>query len=331
MNRYVVIMAAGRGSRMKSLDSNRSKVSYPILGKALVNYVIDAVEPLNVDKIVTVVGVGGEITKNLVKDRSEVVWQNDPKGTGHAVLQAKPVLEKLEGETLVLCGDTPLLTSEMLENLFKKHEKENNSLTLVSSVLMNPKGYGRIVRENKSNKVLAIREDKDCSESERLITEVNAGIYVFDNKKLFEYLSKITPNNAQNEYYLTDLIDMFVKDNLKVGAYVTTDATSTYGINDRVQLAYASKVIRKRINEKLMLSGVSIEDPDTAYISSDVKIGPDTIIGPNVTIKGNSVIGSGNYIGPNSYLENVIIGNNNKIMCRYLVDKVIDNDKEVIN
>ena len=331
MNRYVVIMAAGKGSRMKSLDVNRSKVSYPILGKALVNYVIDAVSPLNVDKIVTIVGFGGEVTKELVKDRSEVVWQKDPKGTGHAVMQASDILKDLDGETLVLCGDTPLLTTEMLELLLKKHELEKNSLTLVSAILENPKGYGRIVRNEKTFNVLAIREDKDCSEYEKSIKEVNSGIYVFDNKKLFSYLKNIQPNNAQHEYYLTDIIDMFVKDGLKVGAFVTDDPVSTYGINDRVQLAYASKVIRKRINTKLMLSGVTIEDPDTTYISSDVKIGQDTIISPNTSILGTSNLGTSNKIGPNVYLENVVVGNNNKIAFKYITDKVIGDDEILVD
>lgn len=330
MNRYVIVLAAGKGSRMRTIDPNHSKVSYPILGKAIVNYVLDAVEPLNVNEIVTIVGYGGEVTKSLVENRSKIAWQKETKGTGHAVMQACEFLKDKEGETLILYGDTPLITTEMLESAFRKHEKSNNSLTFVSAVLENPTGYGRVIRQYKTNKILAIREDTDCNDDERRLNEVNSGIYIFDNKKLFDYIGKLNQDNAQNEYYLTDLVEMFVEDNLKVDTYVTMDPISTYGVNDRSQLAYAAKIIRKRINTDLMLSGVSMEDPDTTYISPDVKIGRDTIIGPNTTILGNTVIGETNHIGPNTYIENSRIGNNNKIINAYLINKEIG-DGEYIN
>ena len=331
MDKYVVILAAGRGSRMQSRDPNHSKVSYPLLEKPLVNYVLDAVKGINPTKIVTVVGFGGEVTKSLVEKDSEVVWQRVINGTGGAVLQAKELLADKKGLTLVVCGDTPLITTETINNVFRIHEKTGDSLTIVSMVLENPRGYGRIVREYKTNKVIAIREDRDCSEVEKDIDEVNAGMYVFDNEMLFKYLDKITPDNAQHEYYLTDLVDMFVQDGLRVGSYIVEDAVEMFGINDRVQLAYAAKVIRKRKNHKLMLSGVSIEDPESTYISPEVEIGRDTIIRANTHILGNSKIGENNIIGPNCYLKDVTVGNDNEILATWLENEEVENGQRLFN
>lgn len=331
MNKYVVILAAGRGSRMQSRDPNHSKVAYPILDKPLVNYVIDAVKGIHPTQIVVVVGFGGEVTKSLVEKDAEVVWQKVINGTGGAVLQAKPLLENKPGYTLVVCGDTPLITTETINNVFRIHEKTENALTIVSMVLETPRGYGRIVRENKTNRVIAIREDRDCSEIEKDINEVNAGMYVFDNELLFQYLTKISPNNAQHEYYLTDLIEMFVSDGKKVGSYIVENAEEMFGINDRVQLAYAAKVIRKRVNHKLMLSGVSIEDPESTYISPDAEISRDTIIRPNTSIMGHTKIGENNLIGPNVYLKNVTIGNDNVILSSWLENETVGNGQTLFD
>lgn len=329
MDKYAIVLAAGKGTRMKSRDPEHSKVSYPILGKALVNYVIDAVVPIGMKDIVVVVGFGGEVTKSLVQDQAKVVWQKVLSGTGNAVLQAKELLGSKEGSTLVICGDTPLVTTETIENIFKVHEKVKNQLTIVTAILENPKGYGRIIREAKSNHVLAIREDKDCNDDERDTNEVNTGLYVFDNKSLFEYIDQLTTNNAQKEYYLTDLVELFVNAKKKVGAYVVEDAVEVFGINDRVQLAYAGKVIRKRINHRLMMSGVSMEDPDSTYISPDVEIGRDTIILPNTTIFGKCKIGEANTIGPNTHLEHVEIGDDNLVQSSWISDCKIGNFNEI--
>ncbi len=329
MKKYAIILAAGRGSRMKSRDPNHSKVAFPILGKPMIDYVISAIEPLKVDKKVVVVGFGGEVTSSIVGDRAEIVWQKELKGTGDAVLKAAPLLEGKEGSTIILCGDTPLLTSRSIEALFEKHEKYHNALTILTAYIENPRGYGRIIREPKANHILGIREDKDASKIEREIKEINAGVYVVDNKILFEYLKKVTPDNAQHEYYLTDIVKMIADDGKKVDSYVLEDSEEIFGINDRSQLAYAAKVIRKKTNKRIMLSGVSLEDPDTTYISPDVKIGPDTIIMANTTILGKSEIGEANYIGPNSYLENVVVGNDNKILSSYLTDTTIGDYNEI--
>ena len=328
MNKYAIILAAGKGTRMQSIDPNHSKVSYPILGKPIINYVLDALKPLGFKKEVVVVGFGGEITKSLVDKECDVVWQKEILGTGHAVQQTTPLLKDLDGETLIIYGDTPLVKPETISSILHIHEKENNALTVVSSILPDASGYGRMIREEKSNHLLAIREETDCSEYELGISEANTGICVFDNKLLFNYLNKMDNKNTRKLYYLSQLVELMLKDGLPVGSYVVEDMVEVFGINDRVQLAYAAKIMRKRINNKLMLEGVSMEDPDSTYISPTVKIGKDTIILPNTTIIGDCDLGSANEIGPNVVLENVKCGNNNKISNYTIRNKTLgDNEK----
>lgn len=318
MNKYAIVLAAGKGTRMQSIDPNHSKVSYPILGKPIINYVIDALKPLGFSKIVVVVGFGGEVTKSLVEKDCEVVWQKDILGTGNAVLQTAPILEGLDGETLIIYGDTPLISSETISSILHIHEKENNALTVVSAVLSDSHGYGRLIREEKSNRLLAIREETDCSEYELDIDEANTGICVFDNKTLFDNLKKMDNHNARKLYYLSQLVEIFNKENIHVGSFVVEDMVEVFGINDRIQLSYAAKVLRKRINHKLMLQGVSMEDPESTYISPTVEIGKDTIIYPNTTILGNCKIGTANEIGPNTIIDNCNIGNNNRVFASTL-------------
>ncbi len=329
MKRYAIILAAGKGTRMNSLDPEHSKVSYPILGKPLINYVIDALKPLNFDKKVVVVGFGGERTKELVEKDADVVWQKDILGTGHAIEQTRPLLENLKGETLIIYGDTPLISSETIEAILHIHEKEKNDLTVVSAVLSNPSGYGRLIREEKSNKLLAIREETDCSEYELDIFEANTGICVFNNEVLFRFLHEMNNNNARKLFYVSQLVEILNKNHLRVGSYVVENMVEVFGINDRVQLAYAAKVMRKKINEKLMLSGVSMEDPNSTYISPDVKIGKDTVIFANSSISGNTVIGNSCEIGPNAVLDNVKIGNNSKVICSNLADVELGDNETV--
>ena len=329
MDKYVVILAAGRGSRMQSRNPDHSKVAYPLLDKPIINYVLDTVKAIHPTKIVTVVGYGGDVTTELAKNDSEVVWQKVINGTGTAVLQAKPILEGKQGLTLVVYGDTPLITPETIHNVFRIHEKTGNALTVVSMVLEKPRGYGRILREYKSNQLIGIREDRDCSEEEKYINEVNSGVCVVDNELLYKYLDKVTNNNAQHEYYLSQLVEMFHNDGLKVGTYIAEDAREMFSINDRVQLAYAAKIIRKRINQKLMLNGVSIEDPKATYISPDIEIGKDTVIRPNTTITGKCKIGENNIIGPNCYIKDTNIGNDNVILSSWIDGGEIGNGQKV--
>ena len=329
MDRYVMILAAGKGTRMNSRDPNHSKVSYPILGKALINYVLDCLNVVSAKKTITVVGFGGEATKELVKDRSEIVWQKEIMGTGYAALECEELLKDKEGVTLVIAGDKPLVRPETIQAIFHKYEKEESKIMVVSSYLTNPKGYGRIIREKPSLKVLAVREEKDADEYEKEIPEVNSGIYLFDNQLLFKYLNKALETRHGKEFNITEIIAMFVEDGYQVNSYVVEDPLEIFSINDRINLAYASKVIRKRINQRLMLSGVSMEDPASTYIGPDVQIGRDTIIYPNTTIMGNTIIGEGNRIGPDVHINNCVIGQENVVFQSWLSNTMISDNEKV--
>lgn len=325
--RYAIILAAGKGSRMKSKRDDVSKVSYPILGVPLLGYVMDALETCSLSKLITVLGFGGETSKKIAEGRADIVWQKEQKGSGHAVMMAAPLLEGMDGETIVCCGDTPLLKGKTLQNLFEFHENNHNDLTVLTFHADNPKGYGRIVREN--GLVKGIVEQKDLVGDQNNIKEVNAGVYVFDNRTLFKSLKLLTTDNAAGEYYLTDVISIFANKGLKVDGYVAPDPVEMSGINDRVQLAAAAKALQKRINEALMLSGVTIEDPETAYIGPYVKIGADAVIKPNTTILGATEIGEESVIGPNSYLENVKMGSRGFITFSHVVDCELGEEVQV--
>lgn len=317
MEKYGIVLAAGKGSRMKSLDLNKSKVAFEILGKPLVDYVLDSLNFAEVNETVVITGFGGEETTKIVKNRAKTAVQKEINGTGKAVESAKIYLDGKPGTTIVMCGDTPLIRGDTVKALFDYHIQNKNDMTVATMVLDNPTGYGRIIR-GIGDQIVAIREHKDCSADELRIKEVNSGLYVFDNELLFKYLSEIEPNNAQKEYYLTDIADIFNKHGKKVSAYIVKDSEEMFGINDRKQLAYAARVLQGRINDKIMLSGVTIQDPKNTYIGPDVEIEQDTIIGPHTSILGKSKIGKANAIGPNNYLENVVIGDNNTIKISWL-------------
>ncbi len=248
MNKYAIVLAAGKGTRMNSMDPNKSKVCLEIFNKALVNYVIDALKPLNLNKIIAVVGHGGEETTKLVQNDAEVVWQNEQKGTGHAVMQASPLLANKDGYTLICCGDTPLLTSKTLQKLLDTHINQHNDLTLLTARVDNPTGYGRIIR-NETHTVDKIVEEADCNEVEKKVQEVNAGVYVFDNRLLFKYLDHLSSNNKQNEYYLTDLLKIFVKEKFKVVAMLLDDAKEMQGVNTPEQYHIAEMLLKERIEK----------------------------------------------------------------------------------
>ena len=324
MNKYAVVLAAGKGTRMKSMREDVSKVSFPVLDRPMLQWVLEALKTLSLDQIVTVVGFGGKTTETLAAPYGDVVWQHEQKGTGHAVMMASPLLEDKEGVTLICCGDTPLLTDKTLAALLSAHETNHNDLTLLTAVVEDPRGYGRIIKSN--GRVTKIVEQKDCTPDIDAIHEINAGVYAFDNRELFRCLKNLTPNNAAKEYYLTDVIAMFVEQGLKVSSFSIADVSETMGVNDRYQLSIAAKEIQRRINKRWMIHGVTFEDPETAYIGPDVKLSRDTVIRPNTYVLGNSCVGHENIIGPGTYLENVRVGERNSIVFSHLVDTVVEDD-----
>ncbi len=324
MNTFAIIMAAGKGTRMKSLDSTKSKVAFDLLGVPLVGHVINALKPLQLNQIITIVGHGGETTSKVVEGQSEIVWQREQKGTGHAVLQVAPLLEGKQGTTLIVSGDTPLITTKSLDQLVQTHIQGTFDLTILTSVVNQPFGYGRMIR-NPKGQVTAIVEEINATEDEKKIKEINTGFYVFNNSLLFQNLRDLTPNPKNGELNITSLIKMFMDKGLKVGTSTVDAFEETLGINDRAQLAEARKIMQQRINHQHMVNGVTIENPDNTFISPSVAIGQDTTIQSGVYLVGQVSIGTGNFIGANSVIENSTIGTGNHIESSKIIDSVVGN------
>ena len=304
-NRYAVILAAGQGTRMKS---KLYKVLHPVCGKPMVQHVVDQVRKLNIQELVTVIGHGAEMVKAQLGEESHYALQEEQLGTAHAVMQAQKMLEGKEGVTIVVCGDTPLIKAETMESIFKHHEELSAKATILTARIDDPTGYGRIIR-NENGLVEKIVEHKDATEAERAINEINTGTYCFDNAALFEVLKKVSNDNVQGEYYLPDVVEILKKQGEVVTAFQTKDLGETLGVNDRVALAEAERIMRSRINEGHMRNGVTIVDPANTYIESDVVIGQDTIVLPGTILKGRTVIGADCQIGPNSEIDSCEVGN----------------------
>ncbi|MGX7173399.1 bifunctional UDP-N-acetylglucosamine diphosphorylase/glucosamine-1-phosphate N-acetyltransferase GlmU [Enterococcus ratti] len=301
--RYAIILAAGKGTRMKS---KLYKVLHQVSGKPMVEHIINRVSETKPDRIITIVGHGAEQVKAQLGDRSEYALQAEQLGTGHAVLQAVPFLKEKKGTTLVISGDTPLLTTETLNNLFEYHQGKNASATILTAQAEDPTGYGRIIRDHVGI-VEKIVEQKDATPEEALVQEINTGTYCFDNQALFEALEKVGTDNAQGEYYLTDIIEILKETGNTVAAYQTEDFDESMGVNDRIALAKANEVMRHRINKRHMINGVSFVDPATTYIDEGVMIGSDTVIEAGVQLQGSTVIGSDCVIGAHSRIVDSVV------------------------
>ncbi len=266
-NKNTIILAAGKGTRMKS---KLYKVLHRLCGKTMVDHVLTAVEKANMDNIVTIVGFGADAVRENLGDRTQYAVQEKQLGTGHAVLQAEKLLGNLDGMTMVVSGDTPLFTTKTFEDLFTYHQNKKAKATILTSKAPDPTGYGRIVR-NDLGIVEKIVEQKDATREEQAIDEINTGVYVFDNRALFEALHKLTNNNAQGEYYLTDVIEILKAEGETIAAYKMDDFDESMGVNDRIALARATKIMRMRINRQHMMDGISMIDPERTYIDADVK------------------------------------------------------------
>lgn len=325
MKKFVVVLAAGKGTRMKS---QLYKVLHQVCGKSMVEHVVEAAQAIEPDKIVTVVGNGAEEVKKVLAGKSEFALQAKQLGTGDAVLTAGKELAGKDGATLVITGDTPLFTSETFQKLFDYHQNKGNAATVLTAQAPNPYGYGRIIRDDQDN-VLRIVEQKDGTPEDLKVTEINTGVFCFDNKQLFEALTHVNNRNAQGEYYLTDVLEILRNEGQRIGAYRMRDFSESIGVNDRVALAQATKIMQERINKKHMENGVTFIDPATAYIDANVKIGCDTVIEGNVVIKGNSVIGSDCTITSGSRIDNSKIGNHVTVTSSTIEDSKMDNHSDV--
>lgn len=322
---YAVVLAAGQGTRMKS---KLYKVLHPVCGKPMVEHVVDHIRDLDVTKIVSIVGHGAEKVKEQLGDKSEYVLQEEQLGTAHAVQQAETLLGDLEGTTIVICGDTPLIRPETMEALLEHHQQQAAKATILTAVAENPTGYGRILR-NEEGHVEQIVEQKDATVEQQKVTEINTGTYCFDNKALFETLKLVKNDNAQGEYYLPDVIEILKQQGEIVSAYISDDFSENLGVNDRVALSQAEEIMRARINEAHMRNGVTIINPANTYIGADVTIGSDTIVYPGTLLEGQTVIGEDCYIGPNSHIVDSQIGHRTKIDASVVEESMIGEDVTV--
>ncbi|MCX7749076.1 MAG: bifunctional UDP-N-acetylglucosamine diphosphorylase/glucosamine-1-phosphate N-acetyltransferase GlmU [Clostridia bacterium] len=320
-----VVLAAGEGKRMKSKNS---KVVHTVCGKPLIKWVYSAVKGAGVEECVLIIGHKAEQVRECMGDHVKYAVQEEQLGTGHAVMQAVEYMQGKDGTVVVLCGDTPLVTTKTISNTIKFHRENNNAATVITAVLDNPEGYGRVVRDKHGN-VLKIVEHKDANKEEKNIKEINSGMYCFKIKELIESLKEIRNNNSQGEYYLPDTLEVLIGKGLKVGAYIIEDSTEILGINDRVQLAEASEILKKRILLRNMKAGVTVIDPASTYIDEDVKIGMDTVIYPGTIIEGKTVIGEDCVIGPNSRIVSSKIGDGVAVHQSVIMQSSVDNNTSV--
>lgn len=325
VKRFAVVLAAGQGTRMKS---KLYKVLHPVVGRPMVQHVITQLKQLQIDEMVTIVGYGAEKVIEKVGDASKFVTQEEQLGTGHAVQQAEALLADKSGTTIVVCGDTPLITRETYKALFDHHEKEGSKATILTAKAPDPTGYGRVIR-NKDNQVERIVEHKDANHDQLLVDEINTGTYCFDNQALFEALKEVSNDNAQGEYYLPDVIEILRNKSEKVSAFLTDEFEETIGINDRVALAQAEEIMKKRINLEHMKNGVTIIDPQNTYIGPDVQIAPDVIIYPGSMINGETTIDEDAEIGPHTEITDCVVGKSTVIKQSVMMGSNIGDDTVV--
>ncbi|MCQ2380777.1 MAG: bifunctional UDP-N-acetylglucosamine diphosphorylase/glucosamine-1-phosphate N-acetyltransferase GlmU [Acidaminococcaceae bacterium] len=316
METVAIILAAGKGTRMKS---SLPKVLHKIGGKPMVEHVICAAKEAGAEKQIVVIGHGAEAVREQIGDAVEFAVQEPQLGTGHAVMQTEKTLKNFQGTVLVLCGDTPLLNGEELAKFIKIHKQTKVGASVLTTNLDNPFGYGRIIRDT-SGDVVGIVEEKDATAEQKAVKEINTGIYCLECPEMFNVLKGLSNNNAQGEYYLTDVLGKLRDAGKKIGAVTTDDADMVMGINSRCQLAEAEQVLRQRILNKWMDEGVTIMDPASTFIEADVQIGNDTIIRPFTWLEGKTQIGSDCEIGPNARLTNVKVGTGTQLQFIYAHD-----------
>lgn len=302
-----LILAAGKGVRMVS---ELPKVLHPVLGKPMVSYVIDSVRSVGADPVHVVVGFGRDrLMAALEAERVSFVEQTEQLGTGHAVQCYVKACPTPPEHLLVICGDTPLLSRETLRHMWQSHQEQGSALTMMTLVMQEPGGYGRILRDEQ-NRVIGIREAKDCREEQLAIKEINLAVYLFRGQDLYDRIFRLTNDNRQREYYLTDLVESFARDGLPIVACRERDETSTLGINSRIDLAKVAGIVQRQIIEKHLAAGVSIVSPEQTLIEPDVTIGSETVLWPGTCLLGRTRIGRNCRIGPHTLVKDATLGDN---------------------
>jgi len=316
-NLVAVIMAAGKGTRMKS---KLPKVMHSLAGKTLIEHVLDTVTQVGIKRSLVIVGHGREVIETRISDRADLVVQTEQLGTGHAVMQALPYLEAAK-TVLILSGDQPLLKTETLKALIELHEAQGVSATVLTAIMEQPFGYGRVIKNGEFLEKIA--EEKDATLDQRQIKEINTGTYCFKGSALKEALAKITTQNAQGEYYLTEVFDVLIKCGEKVLAYCTQDSNEALGINSRAQLAEAEAILRNRILEHWMAEGVTLVDPSSTFIEADVELSQDVTILPFTRLMGKTRIEEDAVIGPQTSLDNCTVGCGSEVTYTVAKDALI--------
>ncbi|MBM4331987.1 MAG: bifunctional UDP-N-acetylglucosamine diphosphorylase/glucosamine-1-phosphate N-acetyltransferase GlmU [Deltaproteobacteria bacterium] len=320
----VIILAAGKGTRMKS---DLVKILHPVAGKPMLGSTLDLARSLGPDRLVVVVGSQRDIVREKFNAKDILfVDQEEQLGTGHAVLTAGPALKDFKGTVLILCADVPLLTAGTVKNLIKSHEEGLNTLSVLTTCLDHPKGYGRVVR-GKNGQLLRIVEEKDLNAGEEAIREINTGIYCIDAKFLFPALLGLSDQNAQREYYLTDVVERASSQGERASACLAEDSLEVMGINTRLDLAKANQHLRQKIAERHMLEGVTLIDPQTAYIDREVEIGRDTVIYPNCYLLGKTSLGKNCLVEPGCKITDTRVGNFVTIKASSVVSESLIEDR----
>ena len=296
---HAIVLAAGKGTRMKSA---MAKVLHQVLFVPMVYHVMDSLAELGVNSLVVTGHQADKVEAALAPYNTAFVRQEQQLGTGHAVLTTEARLAGKTGTVIILCGDTPLIRPQTLREMLAVHAAGAKAVTVMTTFLDNPTNYGRIV-STAAGEVVKIVEEKDASPEQRRIKEVNAGIYCVDLEKLFPALKEVRSNNAQGELYLTDVVEIIRRSDSKVGKFVCQDSRETIGVNSRIELAEANKIMQERINKRFMRSGVTLVNPDSIFIEKGVVIGTDTTIQANCYLTGNTVVGQACEIGPFSVLN----------------------------
>lgn len=320
-----VLLAAGQGTRMKS---SLPKVLHPLCGKPMIWHVLEALKQAAAEKPVVVIGHGADAVKNYLGDSADCVLQEPQLGTGHAALQAEPLLKHKTDLVILTYADMPLLRGETFARLADAQRLNPGPFSLLTVFADDPHGFGRILR-NADGTVSAIVEEYVATPEQQKIKELNVGAYCFRADWLWDALHRIPKNEKKGEYYLTDVVELAVKDNLPVQAVLHDDCGETIGINTRVHLAEAESAMRARINREHMLNGVTLTDPASTYIDAGVKIGRDTVILPNTYLHGETMIGEGNVIGPNSIVRDSTIGNRCKILASVMEGARLEDDVDM--
>lgn len=315
---YAIVLAAGKGTRMKTA---LPKCAFPILKKPMIEYIMENIEKSVIDETTLVVGHQKEIFYKMLENKVNFATQDQQLGTGHAVKVTKEVLGDKEGTTIIMLGDMPLVDYKVIDKVVSYHKDTGNDLTVLTTILEHPKGYGRIVR-NEHRNIEAIVEQNDCTDDQKRIKEINTGIYVVDNQLLFDAVDKIQVNSKKGEYYLTDIIEIMKKDHI-VGTFELWDNQKVMGINDLYSVSIAEKYLRDLINHEHMLNGVSIINPETVTIGHDVTIESNVTIYPNTYLTGGSVIKTGAKIGPNTEIHTSIIHENVKVKHSLVFDSEV--------